>query len=63
MRHLREIFRQKFELRRSRCHVAQSFGLSAWSVASAMSRKACGLDWGQIQTLGDEVIEERLGAT
>src|SRR5580692_8828558 len=61
MRHLREIFRQKYELKRSHRAVAQSLGLSAGSVAGAMGRAGKpGLDWAQIQTLGDEALEERL---
>jgi transposase len=61
MRHLREIFRQKFELRRSHRQVARSLGMSSGTVAGAMTRaKACGLGWEQIQALGDEVLEERL---
>jgi transposase len=61
MRHLREIFRQKYELKRSHRQIARSVGVSSGGVAGASSRaKAVGLDWAQIQTLGDEALEERL---
>jgi transposase len=61
MRHLREIFRQKYELKRSHREVARSLGLSSGSVAGATSRAAkVGLDWPQIQALSDETLEERL---
>jgi len=61
VRHLREIFRQKFELHRPHREVARSLGLSAGSVASAVTRaQGVGLDWSQIQALGDEALEERL---
>jgi hypothetical protein len=61
MRHLREIFRQEYELERSHRAVARSLGLSPGSVAGATSRASrVGLDWAQIQTLSDEALEERL---
>jgi transposase len=61
MRHLREIFRQKYELKRSHRAVARSVGLSSGSVAAAMGRAGQrGLDWAQIQSLSDEALEERL---
>jgi transposase len=61
MRHLREIFRQKYELKRSHREIARSVGVSSGGVAGAASRaKAVGLDWAQIQTLSDEALEERL---
>jgi transposase len=61
MRHLREIFRQKFELKRPHREVARSLGVSAGGVAGAMTRaNAVGLDWVQIQALGDDALEERL---
>jgi transposase len=61
MRHLREIFRQKYELKRSHRAVARSLGLSPGAVAGAMSRAShVGLDWAQIQALSDEAVEEKL---
>jgi DNA-directed RNA polymerase specialized sigma24 family protein len=60
MRHLREIFRQKYELKLSHRVVARSLGLSAGSVAAAMSRAGeRGLDWVQIQALSDEALDEK----
>src|ERR1700722_20332220 len=61
MRHLREILRQKHELKRSHREVARSLGVSSGAVAAAMSRsRKVGLDWSQIQTLSDEALEEKL---
>jgi len=61
MRHLREILRQKHELKRSHRAVARSLGVSSGAVAAAMSRsRKVGLDWSQIQALSDEALEEKL---
>jgi transposase len=61
MRHLREIFRQKFELGLAHRAIAQSVGVSLGAVATALSRaRTMGLDWAQVQALGDDVLEERL---
>ena len=61
MRHLREVLRQKLELKRSHREVARSVGVSHGSVSGAVSRaKGVGLDWAQIQTLSDEALDERL---
>jgi transposase len=61
MRHLREILRQKYELKRSHRAVARSLAVSTGAVAAATSRaKRVGLDWAQIQALSDETLEERL---
>ena len=61
MRHLREILRQKHELKRSHRAVARSLGVSSGAVAAAMSRsRKVGLDWAQIQALSDEALEEKL---
>jgi transposase len=61
MRHLREVLRQKLELKRSHRQVARSVGVSSGAVAGAVSRaKAVGLDWAGIQALADDVLEERL---
>ena len=61
MRHLREVLRQKLELKRSHREVARSVGVSHGSVSGAVSRaKGVGLDWAQIQALSDEALDERL---
>jgi transposase len=61
MRHLREVLRQKLDLKRSHREVARSVGVSNGSVAGAVSRaKTVGLDWPQIQAMGDDELEERL---
>jgi transposase len=61
MRHLREILRQKYELKRSHRAVARSLAVSTGAVAAATSRaKRVGLDWAQVQALSDETLEERL---
>ena len=61
MRHLREVLRQKLELKRSHREVARSVGVSHGSVSGAVSRaKGVGLDWARIQTLSDEALDERL---
>src|SRR5580704_16107174 len=61
MRHLREILRQKYELKRSHRQVAGSLGVSPGTVAGAASRAATvGLDWTQVQALSDETLEEML---
>jgi hypothetical protein len=50
MRHLREVLRQKLDLKRSHREVARSVGVSNGSVAGAVSRaKTVGLDWPQIR--------------
>jgi transposase len=53
MRHLREIFRQKWVLKRSNRQVASSLDVSSGAVSG-------GLDWAQIEALGDDALEERL---
>jgi hypothetical protein len=61
MRYLREVLRQKLEVKRSHREVARSGGVSHGSVSGAVSRaKAVGLDWAQIQTLSDDARDERL---
>ena len=61
MRHLREIFRQKFVLGLAHRAIAQSVGVSLGAVATALARaRAVGLDWAQVQELGDDVLEQRL---
>lgn len=61
MRHLREILRHKLVLRRSHRETARSIGVSAGSVAGAISRaKVVGLDWAAIMSLTDDALDERL---
>ncbi|HEY6729337.1 MAG TPA: IS21 family transposase [Polyangiaceae bacterium] len=61
MRDLREILRQKLQLRRSHRKTARAIGISAGSVASAAIRaKALGLDWEAVEKLDDEQLETRM---
>ncbi|HXX67573.1 MAG TPA: hypothetical protein VEK07_10345 [Polyangiaceae bacterium] len=61
MRHLREIFRQKLVLGLAHRAIAQSVGVSLGAVATALSRAhTVGLDWEQVEQLGDDALEERL---
>src|SRR5258708_15251003 len=61
MRHLREIFRQKFVLGLAHRAIAQSVGVSLGAVATALARaRTLGLDWTQVQELGDDALEQRL---
>jgi hypothetical protein len=61
MRHLREIFRQKFVLGLAHRAIAQSVGVSLGAVATALSRaRNVGLNWEQVEQLGDDALEERL---
>ena len=61
MRQTREILRQKLLLKRSHRAIAKSVGVSAGvvSLASARATKAA-LDWGQIEALDDQALENRL---
>ena len=69
MRHIREILRLKWTLRRSHRETARSLGISAGAVASVVSRaKAMALTWDAVGTLSDDalsvlvpVLEDRLG--
>jgi transposase len=57
MRHLRESFRQKFELGLAHRAIAQSVGVSLGAVATALSRaRTRGLDWAQVQALADRPV-------
>jgi len=61
MRRTREILRQKFLLGRTHRDIADSLGISVGAVGMAVLRaQAQGLDWPQLQTLADDVLETRL---
>ena len=61
MRKLREILRQKWTLARSHRQVAASLQVSIGTVTSVLRRAThAGLDWAQVQTLPDEILEARL---
>ena len=61
MRHIREILRLKWTLRRSHRDTARSLGISAGSVASVVTRaKAMALTWDAVGTLSDEALERTL---
>lgn len=61
MYRVKEILRQKHELKRSHREVARALGVSAGTVASAVSRAAqLGLDWSAIDALDDADLEARL---
>jgi transposase len=61
MRSVREIFRQKWVLKKSHRQVARSLGISPGSVGSTMVRaQALGLSWAEVEPLSEEALEERL---
>lgn len=61
MRSVREIFRQKWVLKKSHREVAHSLGISAGAVGSAMIRaQALGLSWAEVEPLSEQALEERL---
>jgi transposase len=61
MRHIREILRLKWTLRRSHRDTARSLGISAGAVASVVTRaKAMALTWDAIGTLSDDALERTL---
>ena len=61
MRHIREILRLKWCLKRSHREVARSLGISPGAVASVLSRAtAIGLTWAALDGLSDEALEQRL---
>ena len=61
MRKVREILRQKLELRRTNREVAASVGKSAGVVSTTLTRaKAVGLDWTTARALTEEELEDRL---
>ena len=61
MRQTREILRQKWRLGRTHREVAQSLGISCGAVGTTVLRaRAAGLDWAQVDTLSDEVLQARV---
>jgi transposase len=61
MRQIREILRQKWALGLPHRAVAQSVGLGLGTISSVLTRAAgAGLDWPQVQTLTDDILESRL---
>src|SRR5438034_8825531 len=63
MRQTRQILRQKWSLGRTHREVAQSLGISCGAVGTTVLRaRAAGLDWAQVDTLSDEVLQARVSA-
>jgi transposase len=61
MRHIRDILRVKWTLRRTHREAARSLGVSLGAVASVVSRaSAKGLTWDGVAALSDEALEEIL---
>ena len=61
MRHIREILRLKWGLKRSHREAARSLGISAGAVASVLSRAtAIGLTLEALEGLTDDALEQRL---
>jgi hypothetical protein len=61
MRQIREILRQKWALGLSHRAVVRSLGIGLGTITSVVRRAhAAGLDWPQVHTLPDEVLEGRL---
>jgi transposase len=61
MRSTREILRQKWVLGRSHREVARSLGISSGTVGTTVIRaRHAGLEWGQVETLADTVLEARV---
>jgi transposase len=61
MRQIREILRQKWTLGLSHRAVARSLGLGLGTISSLLARaQAAGLDWPQVQTLSDDLLERQL---
>ena len=61
MRHIREILRLKWTLRRSHRETARSLGISAGAVASVVTRaKAMALTWDAVGALSDDALERTL---
>ena len=61
MRSVREIFRQKWVLKKSHRQVARSLGISPGAIGSMMVRaQALGLSWAEVEPLSEEALEERL---
>jgi transposase len=61
MRHIREILRLKWSLKRSHRETARSLGISPGAVASVMSRaSAIGLTWAALEEVTADALEQRL---
>src|SRR4029453_1849622 len=61
MRQIREILRQKWAVGFSHRAVARSLGIGLGTITSVVRRAhGAGLDWPQVQTLADDVLEARL---
>jgi transposase len=61
MRHIREILRLKWGLKRSHRETARSLEISPGAVASVLSRAtAIGLTWEGLDSLTDDALEQRL---
>ena len=64
MRHIREILRLKWTLRRSHRETARSLGISAGAVSSVVTRAtAMELTWDAVAALSDEALEFFGGVT
>ena len=61
MRHIREILRLKWILKRSHRETARSLGISAGAVASVIGRASgVGLTWDALEGVSDDALEQRL---
>jgi hypothetical protein len=61
MRHIREILRLKWGLKRSHRETARSLGISPGAVASVLTRATTlGLTWDALAALADDALEQRL---
>ena len=61
MRHIREILRLKWTLKRSHRDTGAELDISPGAMASVMSRAtAIGLTWDSLDDLNDEALERRL---
>ena len=61
MRHVREILRQKLELKRTHRAVAKAIGISNGVVGMLMARwQRLGLRWGEVQGLPEDELEQRI---
>ncbi len=61
MRNVREILRQKLELKRTHRAVAKALGISNGAVGTLMVRwKAARLDWAAVKELAEDDLEQRL---
>ncbi len=61
MRNVREILRQKLELKRTHRAVAKALGISNGAVGTLMVRwKASRLEWSAVKELGEDELEQRL---